>query len=89
MATRMIEQSLQKGIDPTPVSLGYDGVRFPKPVFSGDTVAVSYTIEEIDLERQRRTAKVEVANQRGRIDGGRCNRSLRRLNGNSAEYVCQ
>jgi acyl dehydratase len=30
----------------TPVSLGYDRIRFTKPVFINDTITVSYTIEK-------------------------------------------
>src|SRR5450759_3355961 len=52
-STRMIEESLKKGIDSTPVSLGYDGIRFLKPVFFNDTVTVSYTIDGVDEQRQR------------------------------------
>jgi len=66
-STRMIEESLKKGIDGTPVSLGYDGVRFLKPVFFGDTITVSYTISEIDEPRRRTVAGIEVKNQRGEM----------------------
>jgi 3-hydroxybutyryl-CoA dehydratase len=66
-STRMIEQSLKEGIDTTPVSLGYDGIRFLKPVFINDTIAVIYTIDGIDLERRRTTAKIEVMNQHGEL----------------------
>jgi 3-hydroxybutyryl-CoA dehydratase len=62
-STMMIERSLAKGIDSTPVSLGYDRVRFLGPVFLGDTVDVTYTISEIDEPRRRTRAKVEVRNQ--------------------------
>ncbi len=55
----------RKGIDETPVSLGYDRVRFIKPVFISDTVTVSYTISELDLDKRRSRAKVEVVNQDG------------------------
>lgn len=64
-STRMIERSLAKGIDTTPVSLGYDGVRFLKPVYINDTIAVTYTIDGVDIERRRTTAKIEVENQHG------------------------
>jgi len=47
------------------LSLGYDRIRFIKPVFIGDTVTVTYRIEEIDIEKQRTISKVEVTNQRG------------------------
>lgn len=61
----MIDRSLEKGIDSTPVSLGYDRVRFVKPVFINDTVTVTYTIREVEPERRRTRAAVEVTNQRG------------------------
>jgi 3-hydroxybutyryl-CoA dehydratase len=64
-STRMIEESLKKGIDSTPVSLGYDGVRFLKPVFFGDTITVNYVISEIDEERRRSLANIEIKNQSG------------------------
>jgi len=64
-STLMIDRSLAKGIDSTPVSLGYDRVRFVAPVFIGDTVTAAYTISEIDAERRRTRAAVKVVNQRG------------------------
>jgi 3-hydroxybutyryl-CoA dehydratase len=50
-----------------PVSLGYDRVRFLKPVFIGDTITVSYLVESIDAAKSRSLAKVEVKNDRGEI----------------------
>ncbi len=47
------------------VSLGYDRVRFTKPVFIGDTVTINYEIAEVDAERNRTIAKVEALNQHG------------------------
>jgi 3-hydroxybutyryl-CoA dehydratase len=64
-STRMIEENLKKGIDSTPVSLGYDGVRFLKPVFFGDTVTVTYVIAEVDESRLRTLANIEIKNQNG------------------------
>jgi acyl dehydratase len=61
----MIAEVKREGIDETPVSLGYDRVRFIKPVFINDTVTVTYTISEIDLDKRRSRAKVEVVNQDG------------------------
>lgn len=49
----------------TPVSLGYDRVRFVGAVFFGDTVTVTYEITEIDEAKRRSTAAIEVKNQRG------------------------
>ena len=47
------------------VSLGYDRVRFVKPVFFGDTVTTEYTVREIDSEKKRVYADVTLTNQRG------------------------
>ncbi len=62
-----IEKGLAKLEDATPVSLGYDRVRFLAPVFIGDTIEVSYRIAEIDRERARTRAKIEVKNQDGEL----------------------
>jgi acyl dehydratase len=51
----------------TPVSVGYDKVRFLKPVFLGDTITVNYTIAEIELERKRSYADIEIYNQDGEL----------------------
>jgi len=48
-----------------PVTLGYDGIRFLKPVLLGDTVTVTYTVESIDEEKRRSIADVKVINQHG------------------------
>ena len=41
-STLMIEKSGGVGAAETPVSLGYDRIRFLAPVFIGDTVTVTY-----------------------------------------------
>jgi 3-hydroxybutyryl-CoA dehydratase len=46
-----------------PASLGYDRVRFLKPVFFNDTVTVVYEIASVDKESRRTIAKVEARNQ--------------------------
>lgn len=45
------------------VSLGYDHVRFLKPVFFGDTLTVDYEITAIDEAKRRTIARIEVRNQ--------------------------
>ena len=50
-----------------PVSLGYDRVRFLKPVFIGDTVTVSYEVTGSEPEKARTLAAVEVTNQVGDV----------------------
>lgn len=47
----------------TPVAVGLDKVRFLSPVFIDDTITVTYEISEINLERRRSYAKVEITNQ--------------------------
>src|SRR5207245_10058868 len=42
-STRMIEQCQGTALGETPVSLGYDKVRFLGPVFIGDPVTLTYT----------------------------------------------
>jgi len=66
-STMMLERSRAKGIDSTPVSLGYDRVRFLAPVFIGDTIEVIYVISDIEESRRRTRAKIEVKNQRGEL----------------------
>lgn len=50
-----------------PVSLGYDRIRFLKGVRIGDTITVTYTIAQIDAERRRSVANIEVTNQDGEL----------------------
>lgn len=65
-SSMMVEQSRDgHGKGETPVSLGYDRVRFLGPVFFGDTVTVNYKITAIDETKRRSTADIEVVNQRG------------------------
>ena len=49
----------------TPVSLGYDRIRFVNPVFLDDTITVEYVVETFDPERNRATAGIKVTNQNG------------------------
>lgn len=47
----------------TAVSLGYDRIRFLKPVFINDTITVNYTIEAYDQDKNRSLSNIEVVNQ--------------------------
>lgn len=49
----------------SPVSLGYDRVRFLKPVFFGDTISVNYKVTRTDTQARRSYADISVTNQRG------------------------
>lgn len=65
LAGRIIDEI--EGI--TPMSIGYDRVRFVGPVFIGDTVTVTYTIKSLDDERRRSVASLTATNQRGETIG--------------------
>jgi 3-hydroxybutyryl-CoA dehydratase len=66
-ASMMSRRSVERGSPGTSVSLGYDRIRFLKPVFIGDTLTARYTIEEIDGTNARSRSKVEVTNQHGEV----------------------
>ena len=61
VSTQIIAHSREA--EETPVSVGYDKIRFLKPVFLGDTITVAYTVSDIDVARRRSTADIEVTNQ--------------------------
>lgn len=68
-STMMIDKCNGTGGAETPVSLGYDKVRFLGPVFIGDTVNLTYTIVEIDPVRRRSYSEIKAENQRGELVG--------------------
>ena len=51
----------------TGVSLGYDRMRFLAPVYFGDTITVEYRITDVDVERRRSSASIEIKNQKGEL----------------------
>lgn len=51
----------------TPVSLGYDRVRFILPVYLGDTISAHYEIVAVDEERRRAEGAIEIFNQDGKL----------------------
>jgi acyl dehydratase len=59
------KRALERGSRGVSVSMGYDRVRFLKPVFVGDTLTARYTIESLDPVKRRSVSKVEIANQHG------------------------
>jgi len=64
-STMMLQKYPADSDDMTPVSLGYDRVRFLQPVFINDTITVHYQIETIDRDRNRSSSAIEVTNQHG------------------------
>lgn len=49
------------------VSVGYDRIRFLRPVLFGDTITIDYVITELQSERQRIVSDVKVTNQSGTL----------------------
>jgi len=66
-ASMMSRRSVERGSAATSVSLGYDRVRFLKPVFIGDTLTARYTVEELDASAARSRSRAEVFNQSGEL----------------------
>ena len=66
-ASTLVIAKSREGADETPVSLGYDRVRFLAPVYFGDTVTVDYTIASVDVERRRSNGDIRVTNQDGTL----------------------
>ena len=64
-STMMIARCAEGESNETPVSLGYERIRFTAPVYINDTVSVTYTVTQIDEERRRALSDIEVVNQRG------------------------
>jgi acyl dehydratase len=61
-STRVLE-----GVPGTWVSYGYDRVRFPAPLFIGDTVTVTYEIVERNAAERKTFAKVTCTTQTGAV----------------------
>jgi acyl dehydratase len=66
-STLVIEKYQGTAGDETPVSLGYDKIRFLGPVFIGDTITLTYTVTEIDPVKRRSYSDIKAVNQRGEL----------------------
>ncbi|MEH7746595.1 MaoC/PaaZ C-terminal domain-containing protein [Neobacillus drentensis] len=49
------------------VSYGYDSIRFIRPVFIGDTIYITYTIDKICEDTQKSWAKIEIKNEHDQL----------------------
>jgi acyl dehydratase len=56
-----------EGVPGTWVSYGYDRVRFPAPLFIGDTVTVAYEIVDRNPEERKTFARVTCTTQAGAV----------------------
>jgi 3-hydroxybutyryl-CoA dehydratase len=61
----IIAKARDIGANETPVSLGYDRVRFLAGVGIGETITVTYTITRIEPEKRRSYSKVVITNEAG------------------------
>jgi 3-hydroxybutyryl-CoA dehydratase len=66
-ASMMSRRSVERGCKAVPVSIGYDKIRFTRPVFINDTITARYVIEEVDEAAGRSRSKVEIVNQAGEV----------------------
>ena len=68
-SARMAGRVMEATEEVTPMSLGYDRVRFTAPVRIGDTVTVRYIVRAIEADRNRSRAELHAVNQRGETVG--------------------
>lgn len=64
-ASTIAHRAIANGAEGLPVSLGYDRVRFLRPVFEGDTLTADYRIERVDAAAGRAESACSVVNQAG------------------------
>jgi acyl dehydratase len=64
-STEIVERIPHVRAAETPVSLGYDRIRFIKPVYVGDTLKLSYKVREIDPAKRRARSDITITNQNG------------------------
>jgi 3-hydroxybutyryl-CoA dehydratase len=63
-STEIVERTPNVRSTETPISLGYDRIRFLKPVYVGDKVRLCYTVKEIDATRRRARSEIVIVNQK-------------------------
>jgi 3-hydroxybutyryl-CoA dehydratase len=66
-ASMMSRRAVERGSKGVSVSLGYDRIRFLRPVFINDTLTAHYRVEAHDDARGRSIAAVDVTNQHGEL----------------------
>jgi acyl dehydratase len=64
-STEIIERIPHVRATETPVSLGYDRIRFIKPVYVGDTLKLTYRVRETEPARRRARSDITITNQNG------------------------
>jgi 3-hydroxybutyryl-CoA dehydratase len=61
--TSAASSQILRDFDRPMLSVGYDRIRFLKPVYFGDTLTIDYEITSIERERERTLSKIEIRNQ--------------------------
>jgi len=64
-STELVERTPGVRASETPVSLGYDGIRFLNPVYIGDALKLHYRVGDIDPSRRRAVSEITITNQHG------------------------
>jgi acyl dehydratase len=64
-STEIVERIPNVRATETPVSLGYDRIRFIRPVYIGDRIKLHYQVRAIDPARRRAISDITIANQDG------------------------
>lgn len=62
-STAMVQKAAENGCTGVPVALGFDRIRFLKPVRIGDTIAIDYVVASLDPENRKSHADITVKNQ--------------------------
>ena len=65
--TRYHQRWLEGRIGQLAISYGYDRIRFIRPTFLGDTLAVEHRIAEVDAAEDKAFADVTCTNQHGEV----------------------
>lgn len=66
-STELVERIPGVRATETPVSLGYDRIRYLKPVYIGDHLKLRYVIRDVDAARRRSRSEISVTNQKGEL----------------------
>ena len=66
-STMIVDKCLPPDSQYFAVSLGYDKIRFLKPVFIGQTITVTYVITSFDEGKMRSLASVEISTDAGEL----------------------
>jgi|TARA_B110000263_G_C14864284_1_gene310014 3-hydroxybutyryl-CoA dehydratase len=66
-STLLVEKKRNNEWSESPVSKGYNKIRFLEGVCIGDTISVSYTVKSIELDKRQTLADVKITNQNGNL----------------------